>query len=148
MFLEIPVAHLLPPANEVAGRLCFYTCVILFTVGGVSQHAACITGHMSIHPPGGHSPEQTPPWADTSPDRHPLPRADTPQMVNERAVRILRECILVLKCYVTATYIRCIARREYFNKKVTHQDTCTLYFVTTHIEKVCCVSLFIDVRKF
>ena len=53
-----------------------------------------------VHPPG-----QTPPGAGTSPDRytplgrHPLDRHPlgryTPVMVNERAVRILLECILV-----------------------------------------------------
>ena len=73
----------LPPANEVAGRLCFYTCVILFTGGGTSQHVSQVIWAYT-------------PWADTPPGqippgRHPLPRADTaspgqtpPQMVNER----------------------------------------------------------------
>ena len=60
----------LPPANEVAGRLCFYTCVILFTGGG--DIPACITGHIGIHPLGRH-----PPRADT-PRQTPPPPGQTP----------------------------------------------------------------------
>ena len=81
-------------------RLCFYMClsVILFTGGSASVHAGI------PHPPG----TRHPPWS-----RHPSPRADTPRdpppgsrhpqeqsmlgdTVNERVVRILLECNLVL----------------------------------------------------
>ena len=51
---------LLPPANEVAGRLCFYTCLWFCSQGG------SLSGR---HPPYG----------------------------NERAARILLECILVVR---------------------------------------------------
>ena len=59
---------------------------------GVSQYASQVTW------------SHTPSWADTSLGRHPLlgrhppPQADTPSLdtVNDRAVRILLECILVL----------------------------------------------------
>ena len=70
----------LPPQNEVAGRLCFYTClsVILFIGGGVSAsgpgrgvcHTPWADTPLDRHPPG-----QTPPWTDTSLGRHPLPSA-------------------------------------------------------------------------
>ena len=60
----------LPPANEVWGKVIFlHMSVILFT-GGVS--------------------------APLDADPHPLD-ADPPDTVNKRAVRILLECILVLK---------------------------------------------------
>ena len=42
------LSWLLPPANEVAGRLCFYTCLWFCSQGGVAD-----------------TPRQTPPWAYT-----------------------------------------------------------------------------------
>ena len=48
---------------------------------------------------GSTPPGQVPPWAGTS--RHPwagTPPGQVPPMVNERAVRILLECILVRMC--------------------------------------------------
>ena len=75
--------------------------VILFTEEvGIP---ACITGHMGRHPPGQapHPQADTPPpWADTPQGRlpqgrHPRPPGRHPHVVNERAVRILLECILV-----------------------------------------------------
>ena len=45
----------------------------------------------SRHPPGGDPPEQTPPWEQT-----PIPGSRLQHTVNERPVRILLECILVV----------------------------------------------------
>ena len=65
--------------------------------GGVSASV-----HAGIHPPPGadpprpdHPPEQTPPGADTPPPG----RSRLRHTVNERPVRILLECILVLQTF-------------------------------------------------
>ena len=57
--------------------------VILFTRGGVSQHA------LGRHPQAD-TPQADAPQADTPPGRHPSPRQPLQWMV-----RILLECILV-----------------------------------------------------
>ena len=67
-------------------------------------------GHMV--PPSRHPPADTPPGADTPPRRRQPPKeqtppgADTPalNMVNERAVRILLECILVIRRFIHSVY--------------------------------------------
>ena len=65
-----------------------------------SVHGGVVSQHV---PPDRHPPRQTPPWVDTTPGqtpplgRHP-PLGQPPPLthkVNERAVRILLECILV-----------------------------------------------------
>ena len=62
--------------------------VILFGRGCVFQHASQVT------------------WADP-PCRQTSPSADTPsQMVNERAVRILLECILVFQCEYSSYHVK------------------------------------------
>ena len=67
-------------------------CVILFTGGGLPQYML-----------GYHNPEQTPPPPEqTPPQGVDPPGADPPgsrlrDTVNERPVRILLECILVIK---------------------------------------------------
>ena len=93
---------LLPPANEVWGKVIFFhLSVILFTRWWGST--------CSGTPPGRYTPvgrfiplAGTPPWAGTHPGqvdpagRYTPPRQVHPPMVNVRAVRILLECILVL----------------------------------------------------
>ena len=94
-------------------RLCFYTCLSVILLTGVSASV-----HAGIHPP-----EQTPPQSRHHPiadthtrsrhppgNRHPPelipPGADTPSAQcmlgdtgNKRAVRILLECILVFRTF-------------------------------------------------
>ena len=78
-----------PPANEVAGRLCFYSCLWFCSQGG-------------------RVPGQVPPRAGTPPRRctplgrytppgqvHPSPGNASSDTVNKRAVRVPLECILV-----------------------------------------------------
>ena len=52
------VMELLPPANEVAGRQCFYMCLSVHRKGGAPFHIP--------HPPRDHAP----PWDHTSPWHH------------------------------------------------------------------------------
>ena len=106
------VLYLVNVRNEVGARLCFYTCLILFTVGGVCP--------ISIHAPpppgtrGRHPQEQTSPGADSHPGPGTLPPAQCmlEDTGHKRAVRFLLECNLVLcdvffilKSPVTGTYI-------------------------------------------
>ena len=77
----------LPPADGVAGRRCFYTCLSFCSwEEGVSLTETHRTG-------------QRPPWTETP---TPLWTETLPPYGNERAVRILLECILVfeLKLYI------------------------------------------------
>ena len=134
---------LLPPANEVAGPWCFYTClsVILFTGDGslynvtsclvawshvpsagflslvpCSFQGVSVSGPMFLlgslsrvvsltktpldrdhpgrRPPIYRPPDRDCPWTETPPDRDSLDG-------KERVVRILLECILVLKLFRT-----------------------------------------------
>ena len=82
VFSAIFCLILLPPANEVSGKVMFlHLCVILFTGRvGFAQ-----TPWRQTHPP---------PDADPSRVGQTLPHPDT---VNKRAVRILLECILICK---------------------------------------------------
>ena len=77
-----------------------------------------------VDPPDRHCPRQTPPWADTSPGRHPQGRhppgrhpppvrcprqADSPRRrLLQRAVRILLECITVLWIFTPSYCPYCI----------------------------------------
>ena len=84
---------LLPPANEVWGKVIFlHLSVILFTGGSASVHAGIPqpppnqalpwTRHYlppSRHLPTRHPPDQAPPGVDTPWSRHLPPEADTPQ---------------------------------------------------------------------
>ena len=70
------VMELLPPANEVAGRQCFYTCLSVHREGVAPFHIP--------HPPRDHAPPETIP-----------PSGTTPQEPQKRVVRILLECFLV-----------------------------------------------------
>ena len=64
-------------------------------------------------------PLGTTPRADTPPGRYT--RAGTPPMVNERAVRILLECILVHICYCVLQYPENYCRKKYPSITVTFQ---------------------------
>ena len=113
--------------NEVVAKVIFlHLSVILFTGGCLPQ---CMLGYhtppgadnpppQSRHPPSRHHPKQTPTLEQTPPEQTPQ-GADTPpeqtppwsrhppgsrlqHTVNERSVRILLECILVVHrstCY-------------------------------------------------
>ena len=80
------------PQRSWAKVMFLQVCVILFTGGGLPQ---CMLGYPP--PPGGR-----PPWEQAPPPGADPPRADTPpgsrlqHTVNERPVRILLECILVV----------------------------------------------------
>ena len=76
------VLWLLPPANEVLGKVMFSQ-VFVHGGGGLVGFPGCITGHMT-----GESTSN----ADPPPPIHGILR-DT---VTKRAVRILLECIIVL----------------------------------------------------
>ena len=83
---------LLPPANEVCGKVMFLYLSVSHTVrGGVSAplHAGIHTLQADTPQGGvclGVSPRQTPPWADTPPP---------PGWPLQWTVHILLECILV-----------------------------------------------------
>ena len=97
--------------NEVVAKVIFlHLFVILFT-GGVSASV-----HARIpHPPGADTPRSRhpqsrhPPGADTPPPREqtpPPPRSRLRHTVNERPVRILLECILVLvSIFVSSIFV-------------------------------------------
>ena len=84
---------LLPPANKVTGRKCFpQACVShsVYRAGGLPSHNAM----------GRQTPKAcTPPLSEgrPPPGMHPSPRHTPfpPDMVNQRVVHILLECILV-----------------------------------------------------
>ena len=61
------ILALLPPGNEVAGRLCFYRCPVILLTEGVSASV-----HAGIPPPPG---ADTPPPADPPGSRPPLEQA-------------------------------------------------------------------------
>ena len=64
------IQSFLPPANEVARRFCFYTCLWFCSQGGhVSQHASQVTWVDTHHPP----PVENPQGRHPPPGRHPLP---------------------------------------------------------------------------
>ena len=92
---------LLPSTNEVAERLCFYTCLSFCPQRGGRCLPQCMLGYT---PPGQTPPPADTPWANTPLCRHPPPQADTPSPGRHppsrrlllRTVRILLECILVL----------------------------------------------------
>ena len=121
---------LLPSANEVAERQCFYTClsVILFTGGSV-----CPSACWDIHTPRADTPHgQTPqagrhppprqthiPTGQTPLGRHPpgrhtfpldrhLPRQTHTSLLSRRlllrTVRILLECILICEYFCRKLY--------------------------------------------
>ena len=106
---------LLPPANEVWGKVMFlHLSVILFTGGGGSAPL-----HAGIHSPGrdttlGRHPLGRNPLGQTS----PLGRHSSSQIleatVNKWAVRILLECILVIKMcgWLGSTHQYLIAKRS------------------------------------
>ena len=87
----------LPPANEVWGKVIFYTCLPFCSQGGglASMHASLVTWLGGLQPGGiGQTPQvclRGGAVGQTPPKTHGILR-DT---VNERAVRILLECILV-----------------------------------------------------
>ena len=95
---NVPKDQYLPSATKLR-KLCFYTClsVILFTGGGLYQ---CMLGY---HSPRTRHPQTRPPWGQAP------PRAGTPwgpgtpppttRRLLLRTVRILLECILVLKSH-------------------------------------------------
>ena len=73
--------------NEVVAKVMFLLVSVILSGGGVPQ---CMLGY---HPPGTH-----PPGADTPP---PAPGSRLQHTVNERPVRILLECILVIIPFVS-----------------------------------------------
>ena len=106
-FFEIPNVYLilLPPTNEVAGRLCFAgVCDSVHGGGGAS-----VPLHAGIHPQQVHLPPGTPPPRYTPRQVH-TPLAGTPpnrytpwcsvcwDMVKKGAVRIPLECNLITSC--------------------------------------------------
>ena len=115
----IILSQLLPPTNEVWGKVIFlHLFVILFT-GGVGLSACWDTTlPRSRHPlptrgadtpradtPAADTPRSRPPWEQTIlPRADPPPREQTRNMlgdtVNARVVRILLECNLVLVIYL------------------------------------------------
>ena len=104
------VFQLLPPANEVWGKVIFsVACVKNSVRGGV-----CLSACWNTTPPGADTPldqtppEKTPPRADTPREQTP-PRSRPPgsrrppdRRLLLRSVRILLECILVF-CNVIET---------------------------------------------
>ena len=113
---------LLPPANEVWGKVIFSVACVKNSVHREGCLPQCMLGY---HPLGADTPqEQPPPGADTPRSRHPL-GADTPQeqtpptsskhppsvqcmlgdTVNKRAVCILLECNLVLHDFILHDFI-------------------------------------------
>ena len=132
-----PVIKIFTGRNEVVAKVIFlHLFVILFTGGGVSASV-----HAGIPPPQEQTPppdqphprDQTPPWEQTPPgSRHPPPPeqapprirhppgADTPlgsrlqHTVYERPVRILPECIIVLKVFsLEKKSKKSVATRQY-----------------------------------
>ena len=91
ILLHCDLSHIFTVRNEVAKVMFLHACV--HTGGGV-----CLSACWDTTPPGADPeqtpPEQTPPRADTPPERRPL----------LRTVRILLECILVIK----RTYLFCL----------------------------------------
>ena len=104
------ILRFLPPSNEVCGKVMFlHASVILFT-GGHTPHPTMHSPH-HVHPlPCMHTSHHTPPpcmplLATHAPPCHACPSLPhTPPLpldaVNEREVRILLECILVLFIFV------------------------------------------------
>ena len=83
--------NFLPPANEVCKRLCFYTCLSVVLFMGGLHPGVCIQAG----------------WADPPP--HHLILGDT---VNERAVRILLECIVVPLKIIFPCLTDCLLSQE------------------------------------
>ena len=77
-----PSTKLIPPANEVCSKVMFLHASVILSTGWacVPHMSPCHTCPLAIHAPLPHTP---------------LPRTPPHHMVNERAVRILLECILV-----------------------------------------------------
>ena len=108
---------LLPSANEIAERLCFYTCLSTgrgclakCMLGYTPQQTPPLGRHLpGRHPPGRHPPPGQTPLLDRHHPGQTSPRADTPwadtpgrppsRRLLLRTVRILLECILVFRCF-------------------------------------------------
>ena len=81
-------------------RLCFYTCQSFCSQGGGGDNPPPPGRYPpgQVHPPGQAPPRQVHPTPGQAPPRPGTPPGQThpsPVMVNQRAVRILLECILV-----------------------------------------------------
>ena len=94
--------YLLPPANEVWGKVIFlHLSVILFTGRGALPQCMLDTTSLGPGTPPG---ADIPLGVDTPQSRHPLQSRHPPAQcmlgdtANKRAVRILLECILVFMC--------------------------------------------------
>ena len=120
---------LLPPANEVWGKVMFlHLCVILFTWGGGSvQNTPCRQTWGVMADPPRQTP--TPSWIQTP------PQGRSPSgYVNNRAVRILLEYILVI---LSDILMNCVlfAKREKFSVK--KNKTLKTYWRSQGILSVC-----------
>ena len=95
--------NLVTVCNVVAARLCFHRHLWSCSLGCVSQHALGQTPpgrHPLADTPWADTPRQTPPTADTSHSRHQPPppqQTSPPRRPLQRTVRILLECILVIR---------------------------------------------------
>ena len=101
--------ELLPPANEVWGKVIFlHLSVILFKGGSASVHAGKTPPTQEQTPPGADTPGADPAGTDTPEEQTPLQEQTPPQeqtplwaqcmlgdTANKQVVRILLECILV-----------------------------------------------------
>ena len=99
-------------------RLCFYRC--LFVHRGRAWHT--FPGH--AHPPGMHAPWHAPPWV-RMPPWHAPPQRILQDAVNERAVRILLESILV----ISFSQLRCILNFTFSEGKSENENTFHLFDV-------------------
>ena len=110
----------LPPTNEVCEGYDLHLSVILFTRGvSASVHAGIHTPWEQTHSTGADTPRSRHPWEQTPPrSRHPpgadtpLPGADQPPVQcmlgdtgNKQVVRILLECILVIRIKLAWRYL-------------------------------------------
>ena len=112
MFLAIEyyIQHfvLLPPANEVWGKVIFSVACVKNSVHRRGEYLGRYTPCGQVQPRGQvHPPRQVhPPWAGISPRQvhppgqvHPREQCMLGDTGNKRAVRILLECILVYKIF-------------------------------------------------
>ena len=116
-FHTVPNNHLLPAATKLGKGKFSQACVKNSVHRGGRVSASVHAGiHSSPGPPGpGTPPRADPPWSRHPPSRHPpgpAPLGSRLQhTVNERPVRILLECILVLllfhNMFVCGKYDKC-----------------------------------------
>ena len=126
----------LPSANEVAGRECFYTCLLFCSHGGGSVcPIACWDTHPQADTPrADSSPRQTSPGrhppADTPPGRHPsqqtpLP-AETPRQTTTFRYYWKHTCLVTEECALSPTSAAGVRGRDGHDEEhqgIPHRQT-------------------------